>query len=69
MEIICENLPTCGFFKKYSETKSLACKGLITLYCKSEKMIECRRLEYIETHGTPPSPDLMPNGMYIKTSI
>jgi hypothetical protein len=62
MEIICEYLVSCGFFKKHEQSKALACKGLISLYCKGPKLIDCKRLEYLELHGKLPSPDLMPNG-------
>lgn len=32
----CPNLTNCGFMKKYADTKSLAIKGFITMYCKGE---------------------------------
>ena len=63
MDIVCENLPHCGFFRKYGQsTKALACQGLIAMYCKSERMIECKRLEYFDDHGKPPPDDMMPTG-------
>lgn len=66
MENDCQYLSTCGFFKKYQSTKDLACRGFISLYCKGEKMKECKRLEYRNMHGTPPSDDMMPNGQLIR---
>jgi hypothetical protein len=58
----CELLEECGFFKKYQATKDLACKGFIQQYCKGPKMNQCRRKEYRQAHGKPPSDDMMPNG-------
>lgn len=63
----CKNLNQCGFFIKYSEKKSLACKGFIKLYCKGPKMNECKRLAYKKAHGTAPSDDMMPSGQMIFT--
>jgi hypothetical protein len=67
MENQCEHLEKCGFFKKYQETKNLACRGFINLYCKGPKMSECKRLEYRNKNGVPPSDDMMPNGQIIKS--
>lgn len=58
----CENLANCGFFKKYKDTKNLACMGFIRLYCQGSHMNECKRKEYKKAHGTPPDDDMMPNG-------
>lgn len=62
----CEKLETCGFFKKYQDSKSLACKGFINQYCKGSKMDDCKRKQYFEEHGKLPSDDMMPNGAMIK---
>ena len=62
----CELLSKCGFFNKYKETKSAACNGLIRLYCKGEKMNECKRKEYRLKNGTPPSDDMYPNGSMVR---
>lgn len=62
METKCELLDKCGFFKKYSETKDLACRGFIRLYCNGPKMNECKRKEYRKQHGVPPDDAMMPNG-------
>jgi hypothetical protein len=61
----CELLGNCGFFKKHSEAKSLACQGFIKNYCKGEKMDECKRKKYRQEHGSPPHEDMMPNGQMI----
>ena len=63
----CERVETCGFFKKYHDVKSLACKGFFRSYCMGELMDKCKRKEYLERHGAPPSDDMMPNGRYIPT--
>lgn len=62
----CINLKNCGFVKKHGETKNLAVKGFITMYCKSEKQNECKRKLYKEQNGKPPSDDMMPNGFMMK---
>jgi hypothetical protein len=36
----CELLETCGFFKKYQESWSVACKNLISKYCMGPNMAE-----------------------------
>jgi hypothetical protein len=63
----CANLQTCGIVQKYGDAKSLAVKGFIAMYCKSAKQNECKRKEYKEKHGTPPSDDMMPNGGTMKS--
>ena len=61
----CEKLKICGFFKKYTEMKSLVCKGFIRSYCEGGLQNECKRKEYSEMHGEPPPDDMMPNGRYV----
>ncbi len=68
MEKECKLLNSCGFFKKYQLTKDLACKGFISMYCKGPKMNECKRLEYRNQYGVPPSDDMMPTGQMISKS-
>ena len=58
----CELLEKCGFFNKHQTDKDLACRGFITQYCRGPMMDQCRRKQYREAHGTPPSDDMMPNG-------
>ncbi len=62
METKCELLDKCGFFKQYRETKDLACRGFIRMYCTGPKMNECKRKEYRKQYGVPPADNLMPNG-------
>ena len=61
----CNLLATCGFFKKYQSSKSLACKGFISQYCKGDKMNECKRMEYRKLNGVPPVDEMMPSGQLI----
>jgi hypothetical protein len=61
----CELLAKCGFFAKYQATKDLACRGFINVYCRGDKMNECRRKQYRQQHGVAPSDDMMPNGSMI----
>jgi len=65
MSEVCELLERCGFFKKYGETKDLACRGFINQFCKGDKMNQCKRKEYSKKHGESPSEDMMPNGRNI----
>lgn len=62
----CELLEKCGFFKKYSGTKTLACQGFVRMYCKGEQQSNCKRREYRKKNGTPPPDDMMPNGVITK---
>jgi len=65
MDNECEYLEKCGFFIKYCETKDLACRGFINMYCKGTKMAECKRQEYRNKNGIPPLDDMMPSGQLI----
>jgi len=58
----CELLAKCGFFKKYAESKDLACRGFIRQYCRGDGQASCKRKEYRQKHGSPPSDDMMPSG-------
>jgi hypothetical protein len=58
----CENIEKCGFFKKYQETKNLACQGFLGMYCKGARQGECQRKAYRAAHNAPPPDDMMPNG-------
>jgi len=62
----CELLEKCGFFAKYTNTKELACKGFMNQYCNGSKMNQCKRKEFRQKHGVPPSDDMMPSGQFIK---
>lgn len=62
----CPNLEKCGFVKKHGASKSTAVNGFITMFCKSPKQDECKRKQYKAEHGTPPSDDMLPNGLMIK---
>jgi hypothetical protein len=61
----CENLPTCGFFKKYFPVNRRVCRDFIRDYCRGEMRESCERKAYRKLHGTPPSDDMMPNGVMI----
>ncbi len=61
----CINLPKCGFFIKYCETKNLACQGFITRYCKGGRIEDCERFKYKQTHGIAPPDNMMPTGQTI----
>jgi hypothetical protein len=61
----CQNLPNCGFMKKFNESKNLACKGFIVLYCRGEQQGNCKRKQYKATHGAPPADEMMPNGQMV----
>jgi len=58
----CASIEKCGFFKKYENSKALACKGFTSLYCRGAKMNECKRKIFREQHGMPPPDEMMPNG-------
>ncbi len=62
----CANLAGCGFVKKYGESKSLAVKGFVNLYCKGEKQNECKRKEHKQKTGQAPPDEMMPSGGMMK---
>lgn len=62
----CELLANCGFFKKHCTTNQLACQGFITMYCKGDKMDQCKRKQYRREHGVPPSENMLPSGQIMK---
>jgi len=66
MEKECEFLSTCGFFKKYQNSKEVICRGFIRRYCKGPKENECKRKEYRMKYGKPPSDDMLPNGLMME---
>ncbi len=61
----CINLAGCGFMKKYSASKELMAQGFVRMYCKGDKQNECKRKEYKQKNGKPPSDDMMPSGQEI----
>jgi hypothetical protein len=61
----CENLPTCGFFKKYFKVNQTACRTFIKDYCRGETRNVCERKAYRKLNGAPPSDDMMPNGVML----
>ncbi|MBN2217163.1 MAG: hypothetical protein JW719_07285 [Pirellulales bacterium] len=64
----CELLKNCGFFQKYQEVKDLACRGFIRMFCRGPRMEECKRKQYREKHGAPPSDDMLPTGQMVAGS-
>ncbi len=61
----CELLQACGFFKKHCTTNQLACQGFISMYCKGDKMDQCKRKLYRRQHGVPPTDDMLPSGQIL----
>jgi hypothetical protein len=61
----CENLPTCGFFKKYFQVNRNACKDFIKTYCRGEKRDACERKAYRKLNASVPPDDMMPNGVMV----
>ncbi len=61
----CENLATCGFFRKHLEAKTLACQGFIRQYCQGDKQDDCKRKIYKQQHGVPASDDMLPSGQLL----
>ncbi|MBN2363883.1 hypothetical protein JXL83_07105 [candidate division WOR-3 bacterium] len=62
MEQTCELLEKCGFFRKYQDVENEICEMLIAEYCKGSMMNECKRKEYRQKNGVPPSDDMLPDG-------
>ncbi len=64
----CPMLVNCGFFRKYQESKTVACRGFIAMYCRGERQGQCKRRQYRLEHGTPPPDDMMPDGQMVVTT-
>ncbi|MEA2102535.1 MAG: hypothetical protein U9P80_08175, partial [Thermodesulfobacteriota bacterium] len=59
----CELLAKCGFFKKHKdETLN---QIIVDQYCRGPKQGQCKRKEYRNEHGVPPSDDMDPAGKLI----
>jgi hypothetical protein len=58
----CPDLQKCGFMRKYEKIMELSVQGFIRLYCKGNMQAECKRKEYKNKNGQPPSDDMMPSG-------
>jgi hypothetical protein len=65
MSADCENLKTCGFFRKYFHVNKTACRNFIKTYCRGEMQDECERKAYRIANGGPPDDDMMPNGIVL----
>ena len=63
----CYLLEKCGFFAQYASSKRIDCDSLINSYCRGPKMNTCKRLQYRNVYGVPPSDNMMPDGTMIKT--
>ena len=63
----CELLQKCGFFKKFGMSHDVACKGLVSQYCRGSKQNQCKRKEYRKAHGSPPPDEMLPGGAMLKT--
>lgn len=62
----CEMLDRCGFFRKYLSTDSLGCNWFLQQYCRGSRINECRRKQYFDKYGGPPSDDMMPTGSHVR---
>lgn len=58
----CEFLQNCAFFNKYKEKLGAAYNGFVIIYCKGNKMEECKRRQYRIEHGKPPHDEMLPSG-------
>lgn len=61
----CENLATCGFFRKYYLVNREACRAFIRDYCRGSLRDTCERKAFRKAHGSAPSDDLLPNGVQL----
>ena len=58
----CESVDSCGFFRKYHETRDLICQVFIESHCYGDKANLCKRKRYLEKYGVNPVDDMMPDG-------
>jgi hypothetical protein len=62
---LCSDILTCGFIKKYGETKKYAVKGFVRKYCNGKKQGACERIKFKQNYGVSPSENLSPIGLYL----
>ncbi len=58
----CEFLDRCGFYRKYSEKRSPAWRGLFTTYCCGDLVNFCERWKAYRRAGYIFGDDIMPSG-------
>jgi hypothetical protein len=61
----CHLLEKCGFFSRYGSNKEIDCDKLIRDFCRGPQQAECRRLQYRNRYGVPPSDNMLPDGRMI----
>jgi hypothetical protein len=64
-QYLCRMRGSCGFMRQYHHKLRELTHFYRIIYCTGMKMCECKRMEYQELHGTPPSDEMMPNGMVV----
>lgn len=61
----CKNLVNCSFIKAYekNDEHKLSLQGFVNMYCKGDKVDDCKRLKICNALGKERVPvNMMPNG-------
>jgi len=65
----CHLLEKCGFFIRYASSAAIDSDQFIRNYCRGLRMHECKRLQYRNQYGVPPSDQMMPDGTMVRETI
>jgi hypothetical protein len=66
---VCKYFQECEFVLQYVARVKPHWDDFISLYCHGDFQDVCKRLEWFETYGDKPAPDLMPTGRRVPVMI
>jgi hypothetical protein len=58
----CQHFQDCEFVLRYVSKVKPHWDDFVSHYCDGDFQDMCKRLAWIEEHGTKPAPELMPTG-------
>jgi hypothetical protein len=62
----CPFFKDCPFIIKYASKNDQAIKGFVSLYCKGDKQLECKRRAYKNKTGQKPPDNMLPSGILLQ---
>ncbi len=65
----CKYFQECEFVLQYVAQVKPHWDDFVNLYCHGDFQDICKRLEWFETYGSKPAPDLMPTGRRVPEMI
>ena len=61
----CKHFQDCEFVLRYVAQVKPHWDDFVSLYCYGDFQDICKRLDWIDKHGSKPAPDLMPTGHHV----